>query len=73
MIEGYFIKGTTFNWVAPSPITPPNRDGSVVQSGQNPGPAMTFAGLDHEILYGAMQNTRVVRHESTFQHSVCLV
>jgi hypothetical protein len=55
MIEGYFIKGTTFNWVPPTALTPPNQDGSLVQSGHNPGPAMTFKGLDHEILYGAMQ------------------
>lgn len=55
MIEQYFIKGATFNWVAPTSLTPPNMDGSVVQSALNPGPAMTFAGLDREIVYGAMQ------------------
>jgi hypothetical protein len=51
-IERYFVKGTTFNWAAPTPLDP-GRDGTIVQSGQNPGPAMTYAGLDDEILYAS--------------------
>jgi len=54
MIERHFVKGTTFSWAAPSPVSPPTMDGTIVQSGQSPGPGMTYQGLDTEIVYGPM-------------------
>lgn len=54
MIQQYFVKGATFTWTAPTPVSPPNMDGTIVQSGQTPGPLMTYAGLDNEIIYGPM-------------------
>lgn len=54
MIERYFVKGATFNWTKPPTISPPAMDGTAVSSGIKPGPAMTYAGLDPDIVYGPM-------------------
>lgn len=54
MIERYFVKGVNFNWTPPPTISPPAMDGTNVSSGINPGPAMTYAGLSTEIVYGPM-------------------
>jgi len=65
MISKFFIKGTTFTWNAPQPISPANMDGTIVQSGQNPGPAMTYSGLDNEITYGKMRGPLASVYAST--------
>ncbi len=54
MISKYFVKGTTYTWAAPTSISNVPRDGTIVASGHSPGPAMTYAGLDGEIVYGPM-------------------
>ena len=52
MIERYFIKGVTYTWVAPQPVSPPAMDGTIVQSGSSHPPALMCLGLDTEIKYG---------------------
>ena len=64
MISKYFVKGTTYNWTAPTSLNP-NQDGTVVVSGQSPGPAMTYAGLDNEIVYGPMPGPLAAMYKRT--------
>ena len=54
MIEQYFIAGLQFNWTPPQSVSPPNMVGPIAQSA-NGAPLLSYAGMDGEVLYGAMQ------------------
>ena len=55
MIQDYFIKGLTYDWAAPKEIHPPVMDGSIVGSGLDAPPALTYTGMHGEIIYGALE------------------
>lgn len=74
MIERFFVKGATFSWTHPSPVTG-NTDGAVVQSGKATPPPLIFTGWDHEIPYspraptlGLMKNSPVQHHWLDYVH-----
>jgi hypothetical protein len=60
MIERFFVKGATFTWAAPNPVTG-STDGTIVQSGNAAPPGMTFTGWDHEIPYSPQAPTLGLR------------
>jgi hypothetical protein len=74
MIERFFVKGATFSWTPPPPVTG-NNDGAIVQSGNAAPPALTFTGWDYEIPYspraptlGLNKNTTVMYYWLDYVH-----
>jgi hypothetical protein len=56
MIERYFVKGARFRWAPPPAVTTQPMDGAVVVTPPTPPGALTYVGMDGEIVDFGLPN-----------------